>query len=121
MAKHVFIVLTNPTEGEGDEATFNDWYTNQHLGEILTIPGFVRAQRFAISDAQLGDGAAPYKYLAIYEVESENVADAAQAMQQAAGTLYISPALDLARAAAWFYTPIPGAVREVAPANPATA
>jgi hypothetical protein len=121
MAKHVFIVLTNPTEGEGDEATFNDWYTNQHLSDILTIPGFVRAQRFAASDAQLGDGALPYKYLAIYEVDSDNVEEAARAMQQAAGTLYISPALDLSRAGAWFFTPIPGAVREKTPANEATA
>ena len=30
MAKHVFVVLTNPLEGKED--AYNDWYTNVHLG-----------------------------------------------------------------------------------------
>jgi hypothetical protein len=34
MAKHVFVVLTNPVEGEED--TYNDWYTNVHLIGIPT-------------------------------------------------------------------------------------
>ena len=36
MAKHVFVVLTNATPGK-DEA-FNDWYTNQHIPDVLAIP-----------------------------------------------------------------------------------
>jgi hypothetical protein len=41
MAKHVFVVLTNPVEGKED--TYNDWYTNVHLGDVLKVPGIVAA------------------------------------------------------------------------------
>lgn len=48
MTKHVLLVFTSPTEG--NEAQYNDWYNNVHLAEVLTTDGFVRAQRFKVSD-----------------------------------------------------------------------
>ena len=50
MAKHVFVVFTNPVEGK--DATYNDWYDNRHLPDVLDVPGFVSAQRFRLSDTQ---------------------------------------------------------------------
>lgn len=105
MAKHMLVVLSNAVNGQDD--TFNDWYTNTHLGDILKIPGYVGAQRLAASPVQLGSGDLPYKYLAIYEVEADDLAGAAKAMTSgAAGSMYISPALDRDRTVAWYYTPI---------------
>jgi hypothetical protein len=110
MAKHILVVLSNATEG-GD-AEFNEWYTNTHLGDVLKLRGFTAAQRFRLSDTQLGAEEIPYRYLATYEVETDDVADAAAALRGGVGEsgMYISPTLDMGRTVAWFYTPITGRV-----------
>jgi len=68
--KNVLIVLSNPSEGSED--AYNDWYTNTHLDEVVSIPGFVSAQRYKLTDAQIaGFPASEHTYLAIYEVEGD--------------------------------------------------
>jgi hypothetical protein len=48
------------------EAEFHRWYEEEHLGERMTIPGFISARRFeAIEGGQ--------KYLAIYDLETPDV------------------------------------------------
>ena len=50
------------------EDDWNAWY-DAHLHEILAIPGFVSAQRYAI-DQQVGAGEGPeWTHIALYEVE----------------------------------------------------
>lgn len=71
MQKHIFIVYTNAMEGQ-DEA-YNEWYTNRHLIDVLTIPGVVAAQRFALSDKQRLDPPFPWNYAAIYEIETDDL------------------------------------------------
>jgi hypothetical protein len=67
---NVLMVLSNPTEGEDD--AYNDWYTNTHLDEVVSIPGFVSAQRYKLTDAQIaGFPAASHTYLSIYEIEGD--------------------------------------------------
>jgi len=105
MARHILTVLSNATEGADTE--FNDWYTNTHLGDVVKVRGFTAAQRYKLSNVQLGAGDLPYKYLAIYEVEIDDLAETSKALQDgASGTMYISPTLDRERTAAWFFTPI---------------
>ena len=41
MVENLFLVLTNPIEGE-DEA-FNNWYDTQHVPEVLDVPGVIAA------------------------------------------------------------------------------
>lgn len=54
---------------EIDETEFNAWY-DAHLGEILSIPGFVSAQRFRLEPVVVdADAAVRYRYLALYEIE----------------------------------------------------
>ena len=103
MAKHVLLVMSNATEG-GD-AEFNEWYTRTHLGDVLKVKGFKAAQRFKLSDAQLGPAEMPYTYMALYEVETDDLAETGKALTGAEG-MYISPTLDRERTSAWFYTPI---------------
>jgi hypothetical protein len=43
------IVLNNPKEGQEDK--HNDWYTKRHLGDVVSIPGIVSAQRFVNAGA----------------------------------------------------------------------
>ena len=44
---HLFFVLTNPTAGM--EAEYNRWYDDQHIPDVLAVPGFVGVQRFKLS------------------------------------------------------------------------
>ncbi len=72
MNKTVYVVQTRPAEGREEE--FNDWYTNQHLADVLEVPGFISAQRFKISDAHPRSGdqpAYPFEYLALYDIEGD--------------------------------------------------
>jgi hypothetical protein len=73
MAKGILVVESNPTTPE-QEAEYNDWYSNTHLGEVCAIPGIVSARRYKVH----GDGgplADPSRrqYLAIYELEADDL------------------------------------------------
>ena len=100
MDRHIFVVLTNPVEG-GD-AEFNDWYTNVHLRDVLSVPGFVAAQRFRLADEQMFEPG-PYRYLALYEIETDDVAATLTALRRAAGSMEISAAMDR-ESAAWVFS-----------------
>jgi len=49
MAKYVFVVMTNAVAGQ--EAEFNRWYDEEHLADVLKLPGMVSAQRFQVKRA----------------------------------------------------------------------
>ena len=107
MAKHVLVVLSNCHEGTDD--TFNKWYTETHLHDVISVPGFSAAQRFKLSETQMGEGPLPYQYLAMYEVESDDVNVPKDGLAKAAAggaSMYIDPSIDRDRTVAWFYTPI---------------
>lgn len=84
MQKHIFIVYTNAVEGRDDD--YNEWYDNQHLNDVLTIPGVVAAQRFALSDKQRLDPPFPWKYAAIYEIETDNLDEVIAPLKEWIGT-----------------------------------
>jgi hypothetical protein len=70
VSRSVLLVFSNPADGREDE--YNAWYTEHHLDEILAIDGFRLAQRFRLADDTLmtqDTPDAPYRYLALYEVE----------------------------------------------------
>jgi hypothetical protein len=91
MAKYKMIVLSKPVADR--EAEYNDWYQNLHLGQVVAIKGFKGAQRFRLSQT-MGDGQA-YPYLAIYDIETDNLGGVLQDLQGRAGTenMIISGAL----------------------------
>ena len=105
MTKHVFVVLTNAAPGKED--AYNDWYTNQHIPDVLAIPGLVAAQRFTLSADQRAAPPLPYKYLALYEIETDDLKGLLATLNERAGTsaMVISDAIDQQRLA-WIYTPI---------------
>jgi hypothetical protein len=70
MPKTISLVFSEPPEGVSDDE-YNDWY-DAHLEEILSVPGFVAAQRFRMrpwSDAPGTDG--PFRFLAVFELDGE--------------------------------------------------
>ena len=70
-AAYNLIVLTNPVDGREDE--YNDWYTNVHLDDVLESPRRRPAQRFRLTEHQRDQGPYPWKYLAVYECETDDV------------------------------------------------
>ena len=95
MPKAVLLVHTNPVS-DSREAEFNDWYDNTHIPEVLGVRGFVAATRYRLADAQLALGAHTHRYLAVYEIESDDLeATTAALMEAAAGGMFISDSLEL--------------------------
>lgn len=90
MPKYTYVVLTNPVEGM--EAEFDDWYTNTHVHDALRVPGFVSAQRFRLAPAQRSE--TPYGYLAIYELETDDL----QASVDALAARYNTPEMVISEA-----------------------
>lgn len=70
----LLIALLNAVEGQ--ESAFNRWYTDEHLPEVVRLPGIVSAQRYALPESLVGQ--LPHRYATIYEVDGS----AAAAMQQ---------------------------------------
>jgi hypothetical protein len=105
MARHTFVVFTNPTEGREDE--FNDWYDNTHLGDVLKVEGFVAAQRFKLAETDPPQDFS-HCYLGLYEVESDDLGKVAQALSEVGGSgaMFISESLDRTDAIARYFTPI---------------
>jgi hypothetical protein len=107
MAKYTFIVLTNPVEGK--EAEYNDWYNTHHVPDVLNVPGFVSAQRFCLADAQMGrDQSRPHKYLALYEIETDDLAGTLKELRARVGTPEIVPsdAIDMKNVATFIFAPV---------------
>lgn len=67
--RSVLLVMTNCAPGQEEE--FNTWYQDTHLKEVLEVDGFVGAQRYEITDAQLSEDERPHRFLAIYEIEGD--------------------------------------------------
>jgi hypothetical protein len=88
----LFVVLTNATEGDDD--TFNAWYNDRHIPDVLAVPGFIAAQRFTVASAIPGQ-TSPWRYLSLYEVAPENLDASMAELQSRAGgeQMPLSPTL----------------------------
>lgn len=76
MARHLMVVLSNAKPGEEEE--FNHWYSDLHMLETINkLEGFASAQRFERATLP-GAPDVPYRYLAVYEVEGDNLETAYQ-------------------------------------------
>jgi hypothetical protein len=100
-----FVVYSNPAPGREDE--YNDWYSNQHLKDLRAIPGVVAARRFKLAGTQIRAGAPPHQYLAIYEIEADNVQSFVNEMMErtADGRIQRSTAMS-ADSSPWFWEEI---------------
>jgi hypothetical protein len=97
-----FVVLSNPIEGEDD--TFNKWYDEVHVPEVLAVPGVVAAQRYDLNELKVPDDPdlpaqlppATHRYLVIYELDQEPDAVMANFLDRVmSGQLSLGETLDL--------------------------
>jgi hypothetical protein len=85
MGRYKLLVLTNAVKGRDDE--FNRWYDNQHIPDALDVPGYVTAQRFHLADVQMaGAPHSQWRYLAIYEIETNDLKATMNESMSRAGT-----------------------------------
>lgn len=70
---YFFLVFNSPLPGREDE--YNQWYDQQHAPDVVSIPGFVSAQRFVYnSDVQLREVALKKpKYLVMYKIVTSDL------------------------------------------------
>jgi hypothetical protein len=73
MPQHVFLAFTNPA-GEREEP-FNSWYDGHHVPEVLRYGrGFNGCRRYRLEAGARAGGFTPWRYLALYDVESDDLA-----------------------------------------------
>jgi hypothetical protein len=97
MGNYTLVVFTNPVEGREDD--YNEWYDNQHLGDVIAAAGFDRAERLRLTDIGT-PSVAQHRYLALYQVETDEPESVFKGLIAAAGTdaMPMSDAIDLTSA-----------------------
>ena len=100
MARYRLVALSNSVEGRDEE--FNHWYDTQHLPDVMSVPGFVSAERLTC----LGNG--PHRYMAIYEIETDDIGAVLAEFGKRPGTdlMPLSDALDVSTAQIGFWQPL---------------
>ncbi len=96
-------MFTNSVEGREDE--YNAWYTDVHLQDALRTPGIIAAQRFKLSDVQRNPSL-PWRYLALYEIETDDLNQTVTALKERAGTSAMVLSDAVAESIGWFFRPI---------------
>ncbi|OBI91561.1 DUF4286 family protein [Mycobacterium asiaticum] len=85
MAKGIIYVETYPSSPDREQE-YNTWYDEIHLSELVAVDGIVSARRLRPVDGQ-------GPYIALYEIEGDDLAAILQAMSRA--KLTMSDALQL--------------------------
>lgn len=113
MRRFKMLVFSEPFEGRDDE--FNEWYTGRHLDDLVALQGFTTAQRFALHSVSMGTTL--NRYLAIYDVETDDPDGVIAAMFAARDTpaMPISPAFNLDATSVMLYEETTPVVRAAAP------
>ncbi|OBG86966.1 hypothetical protein A9X05_01645 [Mycobacterium sp. E3298] len=85
MAKGIMYVESRPSSPARDQE-YNTWYDEVHIPELLALDGIVAARRLRPLDGQ-------GPYVAIYELEGDDLQAILDNMMANAGQLHMSDAL----------------------------
>jgi hypothetical protein len=92
MTTAIIIVQSEPVKGR--EKEYEQWYTEQHLSDVVSVPGFVSASLYVASDAQREGVPAPaFGHVAIYQVDCPPDVALANLNKARDEGLYVSPAM----------------------------
>lgn len=108
MAHYRMVAMSDPVAGS--EAEFERWYQQVHLPELMTLEGFVGAQRYRLR-VPLGTGQC-WSHMVIYEIETADIERVIGKLVTVAeaGGLHMSEAMDRSNAYAGVYEPCDTAV-----------
>jgi len=98
MKKYILNTFSSPVAGMED--AYEEWYNNVHLADLLKIEGIKSAQRFSPIQAP---GANPGKFLAVYEIETDHIAQFLEEMKNEGQHMQLSDALDLSSLSTQLY------------------
>ena len=101
MGKYVMVVQSQAQPGRDDD--YNDWYDNQHFGDICAIPGVTGGRRLQEAAVMMGEPG--LKYLALYEIETDDVGAfmAEMGRRGAEGLMPMTDAIDAPASRLWIY------------------
>jgi hypothetical protein len=94
VTRATLVVYSNPSDPAREEE-YNSWYDKVHVPEVLTIEGFVAATRFRVAEASIAGEEVPHRYLALYEVESDDLQGTLNALVAATPNLHMSDAIQM--------------------------
>ena len=63
------MVLAKAAEGRVEELA--KWYDEQHLNDLLAVPGFISAERHSVFPVKLPGGVPTWDFMLIYEIEGD--------------------------------------------------
>ena len=113
VAENLFLVLSNPIEGEDD--SFNKWYDTTHVPEVLDVPGVVAAQRYRLAEVNIPEDEdlpaqlppPTHRYLVIYELDREPDTVMAEFLKRVmTGKLSLGETLDLSTVSMTGWAPL---------------
>lgn len=88
MPRFLYAALSDPLPGR--EQDFEAWYDEVHLAQVVDVPGFVSAQRYAA--VETCDGPIQRRgTLVLYEIEAEDPAAVIAALRARRGTELLTP------------------------------
>ena len=101
MDKYIMVAQSRAKVGRDDE--YNDWYDSEHIHDICSLPGVKSARRYEATPLAIGGEG--LRYLAIYEIESDDPGAlfAEMGKRAAEGQMSHSDALDADSAVIWIY------------------
>lgn len=102
---YYYLVFSNPTEGQ--ESEYNRWYEARHIPDVLSVPGFVSAERFRINDVQMYPGVKVVmpRYLVSYIIRTGDIDAVMKEVSRRlqTGETVISPSFDKKTSLAYLY------------------
>ncbi len=100
MARHILMVMTDAVEGKEEE--FNTWYDTVHMADMLTVPGFISAQRFRTA-AAIGKPC-DNGYLCVYTIDHDDLSEAIDELTRRLPSMEISDAINRRSVVGWGFT-----------------
>ncbi len=76
MAKYLLLALNGPTSPDVDK-TYNRWYDDIHIPDLLEVPGVTSARRFKAIKSNT-----PWPYVAAYEIETDDLPHLLKVMEE---------------------------------------
>ena len=85
MARFHYAILSRAVPGREDE--FVAWYRDQHLGDVLRMPGVVNGKLIRLDFQRVYDLEAPqWTLLTLYELEGDDPANIIDSIRAASGS-----------------------------------
>lgn len=63
------VVLARAADGRKEELA--RWYDEQHIADLLAVPGFVSAERHTVAPVKQPDGTPAWDFMLIYGIEGD--------------------------------------------------